>query len=189
MCPFIPSWYSAIIFPAICLIHMQVLRWSWGIWADSAASSFNALYLDTFPLLVSFPPVLRYQVLSLHKRILIRCFMTNPTLYSLKYKFDVDKLPPSLGFQKYNTILVLLRSLWLYVGELLHDDRTQALSRPPPGSSLCTPWPGRPISFHGLTINYCTDNSNSIQTQLLLQVSVSCLQLVVTKHLFLDIFL
>lgn len=126
--------------------------------------------------------------LSLHKRILIRCFMTNPTSYSLKYKFDVDKIPPSLGFQKYNTILVLLWSLWLYVGSFY----TMTTHRHCPGLHLA------PLSvlhglgglFHSMVKLLTTAQT----TQTLFRLSSyskfqSPVQLVVTKHLFLDILL
>lgn len=66
----------------------------------------SALYLDTFPLLLS----------SLSKMDPNNLLVTNSTLYSLKYKFGGNHLLPSFGFQKYDTVLVLLQSLQLYVG-------------------------------------------------------------------------
>lgn len=112
----------------------------------------SALYLYSFPLHTSFPPALGNQVLLpkkdsnnlLHDKsnfIFLKIY-----LYSLKHKLDVDYLPPSLAFQKYDTILVLLQSLAICWALLPND---------------CRHCPGFHLAFlsilHSLTINFYID--------------------------------
>lgn len=116
----------------------------------------NVLYIYTFPLFISFAPALRNQVLSTRKK-------EPHNLLSDKSNFiffeicDMDHPPThwasinstqSWSSSKLTSYLLGTSTWWL-----------QALSRAPTGSSLHKPWPGRPPSFCGLTMNHSTDHS------------------------------
>lgn len=121
--------YTLLIFcqSSPCFIHM-VLRWSWGIWNDFSFNDFQECslpwHLSLAPFLSSSP---QKPGALLPKMDPNNLFMTNPTLYSLKYKFGRNHLPPSLGFQKYETILVLPPISPAICWVFLHNDQRHCL--------------------------------------------------------------